>query len=215
MAAASPIQRWLNHHLPPAAADEAAAMADTESARWVGISLVARVSPPAALKLQECGVPLDTPLPLLSEMVSARGPTSLRICDPIARRVDLRLASPLFAAVSNHPAVAALRPKHDGDGGGLPEAARALLDRPAPAAPIDPATPPRVLLLLARYREDVRWLSRLPAGVTFHVVQKGGALQPELPQARTVAVPTMAAHAYYGDPYYSPSRRRRSRGRRR
>lgn len=63
------------------------------------------------------------------------------------------------------------------------EAARSLFD-PAttPPAPIDPAAPPRVLLLLARYQEDVGWLGRVPPGVTFHVVQKGGALQPELPQ---------------------------------
>ena len=138
------IRRWLGHHLPAAAADEAAAMAEAEASRWAGVSLVAKVSPPAARQLQTCGLPLDVPLPLLSEMVSAR-------------------------AVSNHPAVAALRPKDDS----VLEAARSLFDRPAPPAPIDPATPPRVLLLLARYQEDVGWLGRVPPGVTFHVVQKG------------------------------------------
>ena len=54
-------------------------MAEAEASRWVGVSLVAKVSPPAARQLQACGLPLDVPLPLLSEMVSARGQTALRI----------------------------------------------------------------------------------------------------------------------------------------
>ena len=163
------IRRWLGHHLPAAAADEAAAMAEAEASRWAGVSLVAKVSPPAARQLQTCGLPLDVPLPLLSEMVSAR-------------------------AVSNHPAVAALRPKDDS----VLEAARSLFDRLAPPAPIDPATPPRVLLLLARYQEDVGWLGRVPPGVTFHVVQKGGALQPELPQEQQSLLPNVGreSHSY-------------------
>ena len=73
------IRRWLGQHLPAAAADEAAAMAEAEASRWAGVSLVAKVSPPAARQLQTCGLPLDVPLPLLSEMVSARGQTALRI----------------------------------------------------------------------------------------------------------------------------------------
>jgi hypothetical protein len=103
-------------------------------------------------------------------------------------------ASPLFAAVSNHPAVAALRPKDDT----VLEAARSLFDRPAPPAPADPATPPQVMLLLARYQEDVGWLSLLPAGVTFHVVQKGGALQPELPREQQSLLPNVGreSHSY-------------------
>ena len=78
------------------------------------------------------------------------------------------------------------------------EAARSLFDRPAPPAPIDPATPPRVLLLLARYQEDVGWLGRVPPGVTFHVVQKGGALQPELPQEQQSLLPNVGreSHSY-------------------
>ena len=73
------IRRWLGQHLPAAAADEVAAMAEAEASRWAGVSLVAKVSPPAARQLQTCGLPLDVPLPLLSEMVSARGQTALRI----------------------------------------------------------------------------------------------------------------------------------------
>ena len=78
------------------------------------------------------------------------------------------------------------------------EAARSLFDRPAPPAPADPATPPRVMLLLARYREDVGWLSLLPAGVTFYVVQKAGALQPELPREQQSLLPNVGreSHSY-------------------
>ena len=90
--------------------------------------------------------------------------------------------------------LAALRPKDDA----VLEAARSLFDRPAPATPIGPATPPRVMLLLARYQEDVGWLSRLPAGGTFHIMQKGGALQPELPQEQQSLLPNVGreSHSY-------------------
>ena len=54
------------------------------------------------------------------------------------------------------------------------------------------------MLLLARYREDVSWLSLLPAGVTFHVMQKGGAMQPELPQEQQSLLPNVGreSHSY-------------------
>ena len=50
----------------------------------------------------------------------------------------------------------------------------------------------------ARFREDVSWLARLPPGVEYHVMQKGGAVQRELPACRQTALPNVGreAHAY-------------------
>ncbi|EOD25872.1 hypothetical protein EMIHUDRAFT_206076 [Emiliania huxleyi CCMP1516] len=102
-----------------------------------------------------------------------------------------------------HPAVRRLKPAET--------EARALVLSdfatlaPASAAPFGPPPPPpagspcpAVLLVLARFREDVSWLARLPPGVEYHVMQKGGAVQRELPACRQTALPNVGreAHAY-------------------
>ena len=47
-------------------------MADAEASRWASISLIAKVSAPAFRQLQECGLPLDVPLPLLSRLACSK-----------------------------------------------------------------------------------------------------------------------------------------------
>lgn len=175
------LKPWLTSHLPDDVAAEALALADAEASRWSGIALVAQMSPPAAQQLRECGLSDEHAalgsaqlLPLLGEMVGAR-------------------------AVGSHAAIAALRPADDG----VPPGVRALLPSdgattPPPPPPLPPAAPPRVLLVVARYQEDVGWLHRLPCGITYHVVQKGGALQPELPAERQSLLPNVGreSHSY-------------------
>ena len=62
-----------------------------------------------------------------------------------------------------------------------------------------PAPPPAVVacVLVSRTSEGIGWLAQLPAGVSYHVLQKG-ALQPELPAARQSTVPNVggAPHAF-------------------
>ena len=54
------------------------------------------------------------------------------------------------------------------------------------------------LLLVAREDgDDVRWLADLPRGVTFHIMQRSGALQPELPdEVQTAAERNVGGDAY-------------------
>lgn len=56
---------------------------------------------------------------------------------------------------------------------------------------------PSVLLIVARYKEDVSWLKSLPALVEYHVVQKC-ALQPELAAERQTLLPNVGreSHSY-------------------
>ena len=177
--ASGPFRKWLREcGLSDEHADEAAAAATAEASQWTSIALVAQVSPPAAQQLRECGLSDEHAalasaalLPLLSEMVSAR-------------------------AVGSQSSVAALRPADDA----VLVDARALLERaasPARAHP-DPAMTPSVTLLVARYQEDVSWLHQLPARVAFHIVQKGGALQPEFPAERQSLLPNVGreSHSY-------------------
>jgi len=173
------LKPWLAAHLPADAAAEALTLADAEASRWSGIALVAQMSPPAARQLRECGLSDEHAalgsaqlLPLLGEMVGAR-------------------------AVGSHAAVAALRPADDG----VPPGVRALLPSDGAAPPsalLPPTAPPVVLLVVARYQEDVGWLERLPAGVAYHVMQKGGALQAELPAERQSLLPNVGreSHSY-------------------
>ncbi|EOD35268.1 hypothetical protein EMIHUDRAFT_227583 [Emiliania huxleyi CCMP1516] len=117
--------------------------------------------------------------------------------------LSLRRRAVAARAAARHPAVRRLKPAET--------EARALVLSdfatlaPASAAPFGPPPPPpagspcpAVLLVLARFREDVSWLARLPPGVEYHVMQKGGAVQRELPACRQTALPNVGreAHAY-------------------
>ena len=156
--------------------------AEAEASRWASIALIAQVSPPARAQLTACGMceellglPSDILIPLIKEMVYAR---SLAAHESVLAfkppEVEARLLSPR----------AILSPAQSSD----------VVETDMPTCDVDGNI---VLLVVARYQEDITWLERLPERVTFHVLQKH-ALQPELPNDAQTLLPNVGreSHSY-------------------
>lgn len=148
--------------------EDALVEARAEAERWAGLALVARLSPPALSQLLACGVSTE----LISEEATVYEMVFARsACRHISA---MRLKPPEFEQRALSAAVPSL----------------------ATLTPVE-SVAASVLVVVARYREDVSWLQQLPTGVTFHVMQKS-ALQPELPTTAQTLLPNVGreAHSY-------------------
>lgn len=162
-------------HIPSAILQEA----ELKASGWASIALVAQMSPAAHAQLEACGLdaghaalPPNDLLPVLEEMIYARtiGKSEHALRMKPTELPDQRLLQP---------------PKRDRG------------EDPFPA-PLDHCSVPvLVQVVVARYQEDVSWLSRLPPGVGYIVLQKH-ALQPELPLEQQELLPNLGreSHSY-------------------
>ena len=160
------------------------AAADAEGQKWGSISLVAMMSPHAKQQLITCGLceelaslPQPVLQPLLTEMVKIRHAsqqTEAIQLKPVERPARELVLPP---SASEEEAVAVGDPEED-----------------APASDT-----PLLLVVVARYQEDVSWLSKLPPRVTYHILQKGSeSKQPEYDEACQTILPNVGreAHSY-------------------
>ena len=155
---------------------EALVEAEAEAARWASAALVALQTGIPALYAhlewtvarEHMQLKANELLPLLKEMVTLR-------------------------AVARHAAMKAIKPQEFA----IPP--DRLLAVPTVGERHPPATcdSPTVLVVVARYREDVSWLTQLPKNVGYHIMQKE-ALLPELDSRAQTLLPNVGreSHSY-------------------
>ncbi|KAL1496272.1 hypothetical protein AB1Y20_016235 [Prymnesium parvum] len=192
---------WLRHHFPsssPASSfTSAAAAAAAEASRWTSLALVSLLSPAAAEQLALALAPelraLEHTilLPLLYEMAFMRA---------ACKQLPLLNMKPP-ETVYHRPAA------NDQTDQNVQPAAPAAAGSPTagfPAAALRvPRGPWKVLVVVARYDEDLSWLQSLPDGAGFHVMQKDSppphaSLSPQCPRACLTLVPNVGreSHSY-------------------
>ena len=108
---------------------------------------------------------------------------------PTAQLLPILTSMVAARTLARHPAIVALKPTE------MP--ARDLILTSASAEPSGGGGTNAVLLIVARYQEDVSWLQQLPTGADYHLLQKD-ALQPELPAHRQTLLPNVGreSHSY-------------------
>ena len=152
--------------------DAARAAARAAAAKWASIVLVSQVSPGARQQLIDCG--------LCDELAALPSPDLLPL---LQEMIEAR-------TLAQHPDVVTTRPL-------ACESREFQPDRLPSSLPMSPRAHDAVLLVVARYREEVSWLARLPPGVSYHIMQKD-ALQPELAANQQTLLPNVGreAHSY-------------------
>ena len=122
--------------------DAARAAARAAAAKWASIVLVSQVSPGARQQLIDCG--------LCDELAALPSPDLLPL---LQEMIEAR-------TLAQHPDVVTTRPL-------ACESREFQPDRLPSSLPMSPRAHDAVLLVVARYREEVSWLARLPPGVSY------------------------------------------------